>query len=373
MRRLLTLLGALILIVAAGITTDTFATVDGYVYSNAYDGFTNIRESPSTKAAIVGILPNGNYPAEVVTTFKHRYWYYIYYRGCYGYVAKSQIDRTPAQSVNLDITAKWLAGSWCYNNNTITLDTNGNFMFKDCYGKDHAGKWRLSGGNYITFKASWDDWQGVYPIDLYSDQIGPYTRTKYTPTPTRGPAPAQQWSNYKPEPEPEYELALRYAAWSSALTDKELMTILYDSATDTLPEEFSWIVGEWHCENGSSNLAIITPTKIRTYDSSKSSKAPENSSYIKASEYTIRYKYEPNLRRYFLAVVPKGNLPEVYITHYDDPNKMFYIDDDEATMLKRVGDAEISSSTSVILIVIIAVVIVAIICIAILFAQHRKQ
>ncbi|MBR5133435.1 MAG: SH3 domain-containing protein [Alistipes sp.] len=372
MKHLLTPLLSAMLLVAASITTPSWASFDNvHIYGNGYDGFINLRERASTKSRVVTIIPNGFDYAELID--EDHGWYYVLYNGNYGYVSKSQTSTHPTPSVNLNITAKWLAGSWYYNDNILTLDANGNCMYKDYNGKNHAAKWRLSGGNDITIKASWDDWQGVYTIDLYNNQIGPYTRTHYTPstTPTPEPIPAPSPIS-NADIEYEQSLAIHKAIWSSFLTDQELMTILYDSSTGAIPEEFSWILGEWHAEKGGRDFAVITANKIRTYDSSTGIEAPAKASDVKASEYIIRYMYNTKFRRYFLAIAPKGDIPPVYITQYGYPDSMFYIHDEVAVTLERVGDAEINSSISIGLISIIAAVLAAIVGTAILFAVRRK-
>lgn len=58
-----------------------------YVYSNADDGFLNIRALPTAKANIVGVLYNGKEGAELLDS-SNKYWYKVNKDGIIGYVNK---------------------------------------------------------------------------------------------------------------------------------------------------------------------------------------------------------------------------------------------------------------------------------------------
>lgn len=60
------------------------------VYSNAYDGYTNVRKGPSSKSRILGKLRNGN---EYVTLLgMEGNWYEVQYYVQIGYVHKDHFD-----------------------------------------------------------------------------------------------------------------------------------------------------------------------------------------------------------------------------------------------------------------------------------------
>lgn len=65
------------------------------VYSNAYDGFVNIREKPDGNAPILGVLRNG--PDGAIMLNKDGYWTKIDYHGVVGYVATQYIQTTPTE------------------------------------------------------------------------------------------------------------------------------------------------------------------------------------------------------------------------------------------------------------------------------------
>lgn len=71
------------------------ATQDPKVYSNAYDGFVNIRQSPSSSAPILGVLKNG--PDGAVLLGTEGEWKKIDYNGIVGYVYEKYVQDTPTE------------------------------------------------------------------------------------------------------------------------------------------------------------------------------------------------------------------------------------------------------------------------------------
>lgn len=319
MKKLFTLAVALMLLVAGGFN---IAQAQGdFIYSNAYDGFTNIRQQPNAKSKIIGKLPNGNNAAEFIEeSYENDNWYYIYYKGTYGYVAKSQIGWTPYKTVNLKITAKWLTGVWVDGTgNKLTLDNKGNFMVQGPV--SHAGKWRLSGGNDLTLKATYGSWNETYIVDLDKQTIGQYVREGAQQSP------------------------LIAAAINSAnMTDSELSQVLYHSSTGEMPIEFQWIKGEWRAANNNYDAAMVTDKWIRSNNCGGGAYNAQEISDIEKMEYTIGYRYNNDVKRYYLALIPNGNLPVVYINTIEQ--RLFFINNSNEQPLIRVADAETSSSTS---------------------------
>ena len=70
-----------------------------YVYSNADDGFLNIRMKPSASSDIVGVLYNGKEGAKLLDK-SNKYWYKVSKDGVVGYVnkrfAKLTLATTPS-------------------------------------------------------------------------------------------------------------------------------------------------------------------------------------------------------------------------------------------------------------------------------------
>jgi hypothetical protein len=65
------------------------------VFSNAYDGFVNIRQSPQGKAPILGVLRNG--PEGAVLLERGNDWTMVNCQGIVGYVATQYIQDTPTE------------------------------------------------------------------------------------------------------------------------------------------------------------------------------------------------------------------------------------------------------------------------------------
>lgn len=328
MKKTLTLL---VLILALVAITDTQAYGQTAVYSNAYDGFTNIREAATTRSEILGRLPNGDECAYVINSNGN--WYYVHYRNIYGYVSKSQVSYYPSERVNLDITAEWLNGVWYGPDSRLTLDTRGNFVYRNDYGKERVGTWRLSGGNYITLTGSWDGWTESYYINLSNYEMGPYSRIAYveeeapvtdTQTSSRDMLDAENPAVYK-------------AIDSEDMSDSELSKTLYTSTTGELPMQYRWMIGEWSAQNG-QYVAIISDDEIRTYNRLKGGDVPASGRDIKASEYTIRYKHSNKLQCYFMVLTPVEDIPEVYINC--ESKEVFFINREEAISLARTGDLQ---------------------------------
>ena len=65
------------------------------VYSNAYDGFLNIRQAPQSKAPIVGVLNNG--PEGAILLVTEGEWKKIDCNGIVGYVYEKYVQDTPTE------------------------------------------------------------------------------------------------------------------------------------------------------------------------------------------------------------------------------------------------------------------------------------
>ena len=65
------------------------------VYSNAHDGYVNVRAEPTTKAKILCTLPNGPEGAELLGV--EGKWTKVRINGVEGYVWSAQVQSTPTQ------------------------------------------------------------------------------------------------------------------------------------------------------------------------------------------------------------------------------------------------------------------------------------
>lgn len=126
------------------------------VYSNAYDGYLNVRAEPSTKAQILGRLNNGPEGAELLGVDGK--WTKVRVNGVEGYVWSADVQSTPTDAVCID--AKHVVGIFYWMDNVGTewsckVNSNGKYQFTYCedtceaYGE--SGKWYLSGTS-VVFK-----------------------------------------------------------------------------------------------------------------------------------------------------------------------------------------------------------------------------
>lgn len=315
------------LIVAAFISIPTQVIASGgdyydYVYSKAFDGYTNIRNQPSTRGQIIGRLPNGDHAAEFLdVAYDNSNWYYIRYKNIYGYVAKSQVSDYPTNAVNLNITTTWLAGKWFDNaGNCLTLDKKGNFVLDGAF--KAVGKWRLSGGNDITLKATYGSWSDTYVVDLELQCIGDYAREGV-------------------------KLPLHRAAVvnTGVKSDYELSLPLYNSTTGELPAEYKWMIGEWRSAANPSYVVEIGERYVRVYNDTVGGVIPSSLEDIRKVEYAIGYNRHPSTKRYYLAVIPGDNQPVVYLDNVG--KKIFFLNQfgaEELTLKSAETDIDGGSS-----------------------------
>lgn len=105
-----------------------------YVYSCAYDGFTNIREEASFSAKIIGQFRNG--PEGAILLENLGEWMKVDVSGQIGYVVSKYVRDTPSVAYTGDITVDWLEGIWhggyalmIYNNGTWEMGYDYRFVY----------------------------------------------------------------------------------------------------------------------------------------------------------------------------------------------------------------------------------------------------
>lgn len=117
------------------------------MYSNSYDGYTNVRKGPSSKAEVLGKLKNGN--EYVVLLGESEDWLEVQYYDQIGYVHKNYVCQTPSMPVTVDVDAKWLEGPWSVEGN----------------GYDYLYILIFSNGKYCQthwLPGTVEDWEGAY-------------------------------------------------------------------------------------------------------------------------------------------------------------------------------------------------------------------
>jgi hypothetical protein len=122
------------------------------LYSNAYDGYVNIRKGPTTKSAILGRLRNGN--DYLVKLGVQGNWYIVEWQGSIGYAHKNMTGYSPWKAVDLDVEADWLHG--IYEAEPSGASSEHFFIFKNgkyAYTFDSMpceyGSWKLEGKEIV--------------------------------------------------------------------------------------------------------------------------------------------------------------------------------------------------------------------------------
>ena len=123
---------------------DAFAQYPGEkMYSNSYDGYTNVRNAHSSKGEILGKLHNGNSYVVVIGMVDN--WIKVKYNGSVGYVHKNYVSDTPSAPVTSGVDAKWIEGAWCGDGgySFLLLFSNGKYCYHSQYNEICYGKWKL--------------------------------------------------------------------------------------------------------------------------------------------------------------------------------------------------------------------------------------
>ncbi len=117
------------------------------VYANAYDGFVNIRKSPTTKSPTLGRFKNGN--DYVVVLGIQDNWYAVSWHGVVGYVHKNMVGYTPWKPVFLDVTAEDIAGWYNLGYSSLLIFANGKYANIHQYGDMEYGLWKFEGTEIV--------------------------------------------------------------------------------------------------------------------------------------------------------------------------------------------------------------------------------
>ena len=107
------------------------------VYSNAYDGFVNVRSQPSAKSAILGKLKNG--PDYLVQLGVQGKWIIVQWQNGIGYVNSSVVGYTPWEPVYLGIDGNGIQG--------VYVDSDSPWGIYLVFSNGKFAKWRIPRGS----------------------------------------------------------------------------------------------------------------------------------------------------------------------------------------------------------------------------------
>ena len=157
------------------------------VYSNAYDGFLNVREQPDTKSPIIGKILNG--PMGAVKMGEVGGWTIVKVGDKVGYASSRYLQTEPTPEFTDKDMEKYVQGIWL-SEESDTFDQRVIYLCKNnifaegfpVEGMYHVGKWEIKGST-LTLKfthiggGSWAPFEGsetwaVVNGDLIKDNNG---------------------------------------------------------------------------------------------------------------------------------------------------------------------------------------------------------
>ena len=197
MKRLFLFATSLLLLVSCGQKTNDAQNTQGdavaesvvatepavpMVYSNAYDGYLNIRAQPTVKSAVLGQLRNGPKGAELLSVEGN--WFKVRLDGVEGYVSSAYVQSTPTIAVSPYITSSWLQGVWVMPGAMVfyLIFDNGTFALVQQYGDVSYGRYKLEGSDIIfthkhitphglELNYTWNETERL-PINVVNQTIG---------------------------------------------------------------------------------------------------------------------------------------------------------------------------------------------------------
>lgn len=149
---------------------------ENLVYSNSYDGYLSIRDTPSSKGEKIGKFRNG--PEGAIKLSETGNWVEVDYNGVVGYVSKKYVVTYPTKAVTVDIDEKWLMGPWypSHRSYAYMIFNNGTYTVQYEYGTLAYGTYQVE-GDEIIFTATM--------LSNLGYDVGSYERHKITVSPKR--------------------------------------------------------------------------------------------------------------------------------------------------------------------------------------------
>ena len=154
-------------------------TVGSYVYSCGFDGFVNMRKTPSFSAEKVGRFNNGE--CGFVVDEQGANWKKVNVDGNEGWVHVKYLQTEPTIAYTGKVGADWVEGVWV-DGYVLMLFNNGTFEWGYEFGTCH-GKYIMQ-RNEIKFIPTWVEegdygFDEILPINVKANKLGDYKRLNY--------------------------------------------------------------------------------------------------------------------------------------------------------------------------------------------------
>lgn len=118
------------------------------MYSNSFEGFTNIYKEAADNAEVIGKLRNGNEHVELVSATEE--WVEVKFQEQTGFVQTGFLSEAPSKPVTIDVDGKWLEGVWSDSGfQYILLFADGKLCIEHQYSTLNYGKWHLEGNEIV--------------------------------------------------------------------------------------------------------------------------------------------------------------------------------------------------------------------------------
>lgn len=141
------------------------------VYSCGFDGYVNMRQSPSFSAAKVGVFNNGPVGATLLEDLGD--WKKIDYAGQVGYVHTNYLQSTPTEAYSGGVSGDWVSGAWSNGGSFLYLYNNGTWVQGSGSSPVSYGLFYMQ-NNEVKLVPIFGSFSQILPINQSQNKLGDY-------------------------------------------------------------------------------------------------------------------------------------------------------------------------------------------------------
>lgn len=141
------------------------------VYSCGFDGYVNMRQSPSFSAAKVGVFNNGPVGAALLEDLGD--WKKIDYAGQVGYVHTNYLQSTPTEAYSGGVSGDWVSGAWSNGGSFLYLYNNGTWVQGSGSSPVSYGLFYMQ-NNEVKLVPIFGSFSQILPINQSQNKLGDY-------------------------------------------------------------------------------------------------------------------------------------------------------------------------------------------------------